>query len=57
MQELFEKQELDGYLFKNIIESKKMTYHFVVYDSDNAGSFAQKSEQNQSSTLYAKLPY
>ena len=55
-QELFENQELNGYLSKNMIESKKSVYHFIVYDSNNEESFAQSFENNQSVKLYAKLP-
>lgn len=34
-QELFETEELTGYLSKNMIESKKSVYEYVVYDSAN----------------------
>src|SRR5690606_10784366 len=34
-QELFETEELSGYLYKNMIESRKSVYEYVVYDSAN----------------------
>ncbi|MEA1959960.1 MAG: DEAD/DEAH box helicase family protein [Bacillota bacterium] len=55
-QELFESNELFGYLSKNMIESTKSVYEYTIYDSDNEASFAQKFENNQSVKLYAKLP-
>ena len=39
-QEIFEKEELTGYLYKNMIESKKSVYEYVVYDSSVEESFA-----------------
>ena len=55
-QELFETKELTGYLSKNMIESKKSVYEYVVYDSANEESFATSFENNNSVKLYAKLP-
>ena len=55
-QELFESEELIGYLNKNIIESKKSVYEYVVYDSANEENFARSFENNSSVKLYAKLP-
>ena len=55
-QELFETEELSGYLSKNMIESKKSVYEYVVYDSANEESFATSFENNKSVKLYAKLP-
>lgn len=55
-QELFETEELSGYLNKNMIESKKSVYSHVVYDSANEESFAASFENNDSVKLYAKLP-
>jgi type III restriction enzyme len=55
-QELFESEELTGYLSKNMIESKKSVYEYVVYDSANEESFATSFENNNSVKLYAKLP-
>jgi restriction endonuclease len=55
-QELFETEELTGYLNKNMIESKKSVYEYVVYDSANEESFAKSFENNDRVKLYAKLP-
>jgi type III restriction enzyme len=55
-QELFETEELTGYLSKNMIESKKSIYEYVVYDSVNEENFATRFENNKSVKLYAKLP-
>ena len=55
-QELFENNELFGYLSRNMMESKKSVYEYVVYDSDNEANFAQRFENNNSIKLYAKLP-
>jgi type III restriction enzyme len=55
-QELFECEELTGYLYKNMIESKKSVYEYVVYDSANEENFAKSFENNKSVKLYAKLP-
>jgi type III restriction enzyme len=55
-QELFETEEITGYLSKNMIESKKSVYEYVVYDSTNEESFAISFENNNSVKLYAKLP-
>lgn len=55
-QELFEKEELTGYLHKNMIESKKSVFEYVVYDSQNEERFAEKFENNNQVKLYAKLP-
>lgn len=55
-QELFETEELTGYLYQNMIESQKSIYEYVVYDSDNEKGFATSFESNNSVKLYAKLP-
>lgn len=55
-QELFDTEELTGYLEHNMIEAKKSVYDYVVYDSDNEAAFAQKFEANEDIKLYAKLP-
>ena len=55
-QELFENEELSGYLSKNMIESEKSVYEYVVYDSGNEENFATNFEKNKSIKLYAKLP-
>ena len=55
-QELFDTEELTGYLEHNMIEAKKSVYEYVVYDSDNEAEFAKKFEANEEIKLYAKLP-
>ena len=55
-QELFDTEELTGYLEHNMIETHKSVYEYVVYDSDNEAEFAQKFEENEDIKLYAKLP-
>lgn len=55
-QELFEKEELSGYLSKNMIASTKSVYEYVVYDSGNEESFAERFEKSKQVKLYAKLP-
>ncbi|MDA8226713.1 MAG: DEAD/DEAH box helicase family protein [Desulfitobacterium hafniense] len=56
VQEIFNNDELFGYISKNMVESKKSLYEYVICDSDNEAGFAQKFEQNKSVKLYAKLP-
>lgn len=55
-QELFENEELYGYITKNIIESDKSVYEYVVYDSDVEAEFAKKFERNPNVIVYTKLP-
>lgn len=55
-QELFEEEELYGYLSKNMLESNKGVYNYVVYDSDVESKFAQAMEHNSRVKVYAKLP-
>lgn len=55
-QELFDTEELTGYLERNMIESRRSVYNYVVYDSDVERSFAESFEQNESIKVYAKLP-
>jgi type III restriction enzyme len=54
-QELFQTEELTGYL-KNMLESQKSVHDHVVYDSDLERSFAQQLESNSTVKVYAKLP-
>ncbi|WP_417746715.1 type III restriction-modification system endonuclease [Rosistilla oblonga] len=54
-QELFEQEELTGYL-KNMVESKKGVYEYVVYDSGTEKDFAQQLDTNEAVKVYAKLP-
>ena len=55
-QELFEENELYGYLSKNMLESKKSVFDHVVYDSDVEEEFARSFELSDDIRVYAKLP-
>lgn len=55
-QEMFEDQELTGYLNKNMLETEKSVYDHVVYDSDIEETFAREFEKSADIKLYAKLP-
>lgn len=55
-QELFEQEELTGYL-KNMLASGKSVYEHIVYDSSSVErNFAEQLEQNEAVKVYAKLP-
>ncbi len=54
-QELFEKEELTGYL-RNMIEAGKSVYEKVVYESDTEARFSDQLEKNTAIKVYAKLP-
>ena len=56
-QELFQQEELVGYL-KNILkDTTKSVYEHVVYDSGGVErTFAEQLEKNQAVKVYAKLP-
>jgi type III restriction enzyme len=55
-QELFESQELKGYLNSNLLESSKSPYDYVIYDSDIEKEIAKKLEDSANVKVYAKLP-
>lgn len=55
-QEIFEEQELAGYLNQNLVESSRGVYDYVLYDSDVEKNFAISFENNPSVKVYAKLP-
>ncbi len=55
-QELFEQEELTGYLKNMLAETKKSVYEQVVYDSDTEATFADGLENNEAIKVYAKLP-
>jgi len=55
-QELFEQEELTGYLRNMLVETKKSVYEQVVYDSDTEATFADGLEKNEAVKVYAKLP-
>lgn len=56
-QELFEQEELIGYL-KNMLENtKKSVFEHVIYDSGGVErTFAEQLEKNDTVKVYAKLP-
>ena len=55
-QELFEKEELTGYLKNMLMNTQKSIYEHVVYDSTTERDFADALEKNDAIKLYAKLP-
>jgi type III restriction enzyme len=55
-QELFEREELTGYLKNMLEQTKKSVYEQVVYDSNNEARFAEDLEKNAAVKVYAKLP-
>lgn len=55
-QELFEQEELTGYLRNMLTETKKSVYEHVVYDSETERAFADGLEKNDAIKVYAKLP-
>ena len=54
-QELFETEELTGYL-KNMLDASKSVHESVVYESDVEARFADQLEKNHVVKVYAKLP-
>lgn len=55
-QELFENEELFGYLKNNLKESQKSPYDYVVYDSNIESTLATDFENSKNISVYAKLP-
>lgn len=55
-QELFEQEELTGYLKNMLLETKKSVYEQVVYDYGVEAAFADDLEKNEAIKVYAKLP-
>jgi len=55
-QELFEHEELSGYLKNMLAETKKSVYEQVVCDSDTEAAFADGLEKNHAVKVFAKLP-
>lgn len=55
-QELFEKEELTGYLKNMLTDRSKSVYESVVYQSANEARFAEQLENNTAVKVYAKLP-
>lgn len=54
-QELFETEELQGYL-KNMLAVERSVHDHVIYDSDTEANFARQLEKNEAIKVYAKLP-
>ena len=56
-QELFEQQELIGYMKDMLLNTQKSVFEHVVYDSPTIErSFAEELEKHESVKVYAKLP-
>ncbi len=55
-QELFEKEELTGYLKNMLGNATKSVYEQVVYESGIEAGFADQLEKNDAVRVYAKLP-
>ena len=56
VQELFEQNELSGYLQHMLMDTTKSVYEHVVYDSNTERDFADALEKNDAIKVYAKLP-
>ncbi len=54
-QELFETEELTGYL-KNMLAASKSVYENVIYESSVEARFADQLEKDTAVKVYAKLP-
>lgn len=55
-QELFEREEITGYLKNMLADTKKSVFESVVYDSNIERDFADALEKNDDIKVYAKLP-
>jgi len=55
-QELFENEELFGYLKSNLKESEKSPYDYVIYESNVESRLATDFENSDNISVYAKLP-
>ena len=56
-QELFEREELTGYLESMLMNTQKSVFEHVVHDSTGVERrFAEQMEKNESVKVYAKLP-
>lgn len=55
-QELFENEQLTGYLKSNMLASKRSPYEYVIYDSGVESELAREFERNNNVRVYAKLP-
>ena len=55
-QELFKNEELFGYLEKNLVKADHSVYDYIIYDSDNEKTFAERLDNDPEVKLFAKLP-
>jgi len=55
-QELWEQEELTGYLKNMLVDAQRSLYEHVLCDSDIERRFAEKMERNEAVKLYVKLP-
>ncbi|MDA8126574.1 MAG: DEAD/DEAH box helicase family protein [Deltaproteobacteria bacterium] len=55
-QELFEQEELMGYLKNMLTDTQKSVFEHVIYDSGIEEEFARQLESNEAVKIYAKLP-
>lgn len=55
-QELFEQEELTGYIRNMLTETRKSVFESVVYNSGTEAAFADGLEKNEAVKVYAKLP-
>lgn len=56
-QELFEQEELTGYLKNMLQDAQKSVFEHVIYDSGGVErTFAEQLEKNEAVKVYAKLP-
>ena len=55
-QELFASEALTGYLGRNMVESRRSVYDYVIYDSIVEREFAERLENNENVKVYVKLP-
>ncbi len=55
-QELFEQEELTGYLKNMLTNTQKSVFEHVMYESNVEATFADQLEKNEAVKVYAKLP-
>jgi len=55
-QQLFETEELTGYLRSMVAGGNNCTHEHVIYQSDTERTFAEQLEKNEAIKVYAKLP-
>lgn len=55
-QELFKNEELFGYLERNLVKANHSVYDYIIYDSENEKTFAERLDNDPEVKLFAKLP-